>query len=184
MTAFEKSGARSSSPAPQNLQFEREDGGSSLGAGLKQPHDDLRDREPPHPHSRSNGQAPEPEEDPAKPGSLSYAEFDAEIQRLAALNGQRYERQREAAAKRLGLGVGRLDKLVNAERKNSAEDSKQGRPLSLSEPEPWSEPVNGAELLEALAASIRRYVVSPTTGLPAIKPASKGNRGRPKTRAS
>jgi putative DNA primase/helicase len=129
--------------------------------GLKQPHNDLKDREPPHSHSRSNGQAPQPEEDPAKPGSLSDAEFDAEIQRLAALNGQRYERHRGAAAKRLGLGVGRVDKLVNAERKNSAEDSKQGRPLSLPEPEPWPEPVNGAELLDALAASIRRHVVMP-----------------------
>jgi putative DNA primase/helicase len=132
---------------------------SGLKAGVKQPHDDLRDKEPRHPLLRPNDQSPEPEKDPAKLEPVSGPEFDAEIRRLAALNVRQYEHQREAAAKRLDLRVGRLDKLVDAERKNSADDSKQGRPLSLPEPEPWSAPIDGAELLDGLAAIIAQHVV-------------------------
>ena len=36
---------------------------------------------------------------------------------------------------------------------------KAGRALVLHEPEPWPEPVDGAELLNAIASGIRRYVV-------------------------
>jgi putative DNA primase/helicase len=35
----------------------------------------------------------------------------------------------------------------------------QGRALSLSEPQPWPQPISGAELLAALSAAIRRHVV-------------------------
>jgi hypothetical protein len=38
---------------------------------------------------------------------------------------------------------------------------KQGRAIELPEPVPWEEPVNGAELLDAVAVAIRRYVVMP-----------------------
>jgi hypothetical protein len=85
---------------------------------------------------------------------------NGEISRLAKLGKLEYERERKPAARRLGLRVPALDHLVAAER-DQFDDGKQGRALSLPEPEPWPESVNGAQLLDALAASIRRHVVMP-----------------------
>jgi Protein of unknown function (DUF3631) len=39
------------------------------------------------------------------------------------------------------------------------EEAKSGRALELPEPEPWPEPVDGSDLLDKVAAGIRRYVV-------------------------
>ena len=40
-------------------------------------------------------------------------------------------------------------------------DGKQGRPIDWSDPEPWSEPVDGVVLLGEIADFIRRYVALP-----------------------
>ena len=85
-----------------------------------------------------------------------HPDADGEISRLAKLGKLEYERARKAAAKRLKVRAPTLDRLVAAERDQSDDGSKQGRALNLPEPEPWPEPVNGAELLDALSASIRR----------------------------
>ena len=82
---------------------------------------------------------------------------DAEIAQLAALGPVQYEQQRKVAAEKLGLRASILDKLVRAERPEN--DGKQGRAISLPEPEPWPEPVNGTELLSAIAEAIRKHVV-------------------------
>jgi len=55
--------------------------------------------------------------------------------------------------------LGELDKLLAAKAGESKETSGQGQSLSLPEPEPWHEPVNGAALLDGLAAMIRQHVV-------------------------
>ena len=85
----------------------------------------------------------------------------SEIDRLAKIGRLDYERERKAAAKRLGVRAPALDGLVAAEREQLDGSNRQGRALNLAEPEPWPEPVNGSELLDALAASIRRHVVMP-----------------------
>src|SRR5262245_22251052 len=82
-----------------------------------------------------------------------------EISRLAKLGRLEYEHERKDAAKRICVRAPALDHLVAAERDQFDDRSKQGRALSLPEPEPWPEPVNGAALLDALAASIRGHVV-------------------------
>jgi hypothetical protein len=82
---------------------------------------------------------------------------DTEIKRLAELNPVQYERERKAAAERLGIRAAILDKLVQAERPD--DEAKQGRAVSFPEPELWPEPVNGAALLDSIAEAIRRYVV-------------------------
>jgi putative DNA primase/helicase len=52
-----------------------------------------------------------------------------------------------------------LDRLVAAERGELNDGGRQGHALNLSEPEPWPEPVNGASLLDAIAANVRQHVV-------------------------
>jgi putative DNA primase/helicase len=84
---------------------------------------------------------------------------DAEIARLARLSLLAYSRERKAAAARLGCPVSILDKAVAAERGNGGAAPGQGRPLEFSEIEPWPEPVDGADLLDELARTIREYVI-------------------------
>jgi putative DNA primase/helicase len=84
-----------------------------------------------------------------------------EIKRMAKLHPVQYDRERELAAQRLGIRISTLDRQVEAEHKRSGDDNKQGQALLLPEPEPWPDPLNGAELLCALSAAIRRHVVMP-----------------------
>jgi putative DNA primase/helicase len=83
----------------------------------------------------------------------------AEISRLAKLGMLEYERERKEAAESLNIRAPILDRLVATERDKFNDDGKQGRALSLPEPEPWPQPVNGADLLDAMSASVRRHVV-------------------------
>lgn len=85
---------------------------------------------------------------------------EIEITRLAALSPLAYEREREPAAERMGVRVSILDRLVTARRTAQAEtDDYDESAFLLPSPEPWPEPVSGADLLTALAAEVRRYVV-------------------------
>lgn len=87
------------------------------------------------------------------------ASDDAEIARLAALPLVAYSRDRKPAAERLRCPVSILDRAVAAERGKGSNGTVQGRPLDLYEPEPWPDPVDGAALLDALTAAIRRHAV-------------------------
>ena len=84
---------------------------------------------------------------------------DIEISRLAKLSLIDYDRERKAVAERLNIRAPILDRLVAAERDKFDDGGKQGHTLNLSEPEPWSDPVNGADLLDALSANVRQHVV-------------------------
>jgi putative DNA primase/helicase len=84
----------------------------------------------------------------------------AEIARLKTLSKLDYELERKPAAKKLGISrVSALDELVGDKRggKGGASNA-QGRPLALSNPEAWTQPVLGAALLDDLVAAIRRHV--------------------------
>jgi hypothetical protein len=80
---------------------------------------------------------------------------DTEISRLVKLSTLEYERERKEAAKRLSVRPSILDRLVAAGR-HEFDDDKQGRTLSLHEPEPWPERVNGADVFDELSSAIRR----------------------------
>ena len=80
-----------------------------------------------------------------------------EITRLAGLSPVEYDREREAAAEKLGIRVATLDAEISKLRpKESVADS-----ILFPELPPWPEPVNGAELLDDLAATFSRFVVMP-----------------------
>jgi Protein of unknown function (DUF3631)/RepB DNA-primase N-terminal domain len=108
----------------------------------------------------SGSSPPPPEPEPQKE---SATDTDVEITRLAKLSLVKYEQQRKEAAEKLSVRASILDRLVEAERERlglaGEDDAKQGRAISFPEPEPWPEPVNGVELLSALATAIRRHVV-------------------------
>ena len=95
--------------------------------------------------------------DAADTAAAADAETGAEIVRLANLNPVQYEHERKDAAERLRLRASVLDRLVSAER--PVNEGMQGRALSLPEPEPWPQPVDGGELFDAIATSIRGHVV-------------------------
>jgi putative DNA primase/helicase len=82
---------------------------------------------------------------------------EAEIVRLAGLSQLQYERERSAAAERLGLRTSVLDAFVKTAR--PAEIKGQGRSFELPSIEPWPELVHGAELLDDICDAISRYVV-------------------------
>ena len=62
-------------------------------------------------------------------------------------------------AKRLGVRVSVLDKLVANESPRDESSPGQGSPLDFPSPEPWPDPVDGAELLNELRDTVREYVV-------------------------
>ena len=79
---------------------------------------------------------------------------------LAALSPIEYDRRREEEAKRLGIRVRTLDQEI-AKLRDEAAEAQCGKPLLFSTVDPWPNPVDGAELLDALADSARRYMTLP-----------------------
>ena len=92
---------------------------------------------------------------------IAEANFATEVERLAKLDALGYERERRAEANRLGVGVTFLDNAVAARRDPGSSDG-------LPEIEPSPEPVEGVELLNELAGTIKRHVGVPTRGEDAI----------------
>lgn len=88
----------------------------------------------------------------------------AELSRLAALDTLAYERERKTVAAALGIRASVLDEVIRA-RRQVQQPSDGG--LFLKDPEPWPEPVDGAELLDELGATAKRYVSMPA-GAPEV----------------
>jgi putative DNA primase/helicase len=87
---------------------------------------------------------------------------DETFARLAKLPLAEYERARGAEAKRMGCRTTILDRLVGAARGDGDGGApKQGRALTLPAPEQWPESVDGAVLLDRLAAYFARHVFLP-----------------------
>ena len=116
----------------------------------------------------TNGASPDGS---ASPTPNHHTGDAAEIARLAALPVLEYDRMRASAAERSECRVATLDRLVEAARSaHAAPDSVdperaqsdtlgRGRALVLTDIEPWPCPVDGAALLNALATTIRDYVI-------------------------
>ncbi len=127
------------------------------------------DDEPPQPDPDSRD-IPDPDncEVPDDEPEIDDGSSDgAEIDRLAALNLLDYDRQRGAAAKRLGIRSDTLDKLVKEARGDKVETG-GGKAMCFREVQPWSDPVNIGELLNELTASVQRFMSLPDHAAPAI----------------
>ncbi|HEY8441322.1 MAG TPA: hypothetical protein VIK79_07730, partial [Xanthobacteraceae bacterium] len=83
---------------------------------------------------------------------------NGEIERLTQLSTLDYEREREAAAKRLGMRLPVLDELVMRAKQQTA-GAAICPVLSAIEAAPWPEPMDGAMLLDEITAAVRRYVL-------------------------
>ena len=70
------------------------------------------------------------------------------------------------ALKAAGVTLGDLERAMGAGDANG--DGKQGKPVTLEDPEPWLEPVDGAALLDALEARLEHYVSLPKGGAVAV----------------
>ena len=101
-----------------------------------------------------------PKAEPATDTGDTWAD-EGEIARLAALPEMEYERVRKEVAERLGIRVTSVDRLVRKEGGSDRNGRLQGSPIKWDDPEPWSEPVDGAALLTDIAGLIRRYVDMP-----------------------
>jgi putative DNA primase/helicase len=89
-------------------------------------------------------------------------ESDEEIlHRLAMLPLLEYERRRGQAAKTIGCRTSVLDKLVDEKRPEQTDGALQGGALDIVDPELWSEPVNGADVLNEVVETFLRYIVLP-----------------------
>jgi putative DNA primase/helicase len=88
----------------------------------------------------------------AESGSLDNP-LDAAIQRLSKLTPLQYDQVRKEEAKALNVRPATLDGAVRNARNGGPED------VPFEEVEPWPEPVDGAELLTGIAATVRRFIV-------------------------
>jgi hypothetical protein len=102
-----------------------------------------------------------PEWEPTQAVPNDDNRISGSIARLAFLNPIEREQEIRAAAKEFGVPVATVRQAVKQTERNT--DTKgQGRPLDFPKIEPWSDPVNGAELLTELCAALRRYTVYPS----------------------
>ncbi len=97
------------------------------------------------------------------------AEIEAPVRAIAAavagLDALDRELARERAMQVLANKVKAPGRLVDAALKPTqaaASGALQGRSLSLQDPEPWSEPVDGSVLLDEIEATFLRFLVLPT----------------------
>ena len=97
----------------------------------------------------------------AKPAGAALS-FEGEVGRLAGLPETAYEKARKAAAAEHGVRVGHLDREVGKRRPKTPDDDEEASAGVISVPEdpPWTAPLPPlAEILNAIAAQLRRFVV-------------------------
>ena len=94
------------------------------------------------------------------------ADDAAAISELAALPPMDYDRVRLERAKELGCQVKTLDKLVAESRAN--QNSEQAAAELVAEDEPWSEPVEGIDLLRDIVGLLKAHAILPKGAAEAI----------------
>ena len=102
-------------------------------------------------------------DDDAKKEALNDA-----IARLAALSPIEYDKLRRAEARRLGARLLTLDELVGRQRKARDREPGQGQRSRWPLLTPWSEPVNGEDLLTETTDFVSTYVHLPTPAVSTV----------------
>jgi Protein of unknown function (DUF3631) len=82
------------------------------------------------------------------------------MKHLRASDPAAYHRAR-ARLKAAGVRIGALEDEIERRPEPPGGTPGKGKALELPEPEPWREPIDGAELLTDLVAQIRRFVILP-----------------------
>lgn len=113
------------------------------------------------PKKSQTAQKTKPEASTSEPVAPPAKLDTAELVRLAKLPLLEYDRQREEAAKRLGCRVGTLDTEVALLRGDSTDSRLAGDAVLFPKREPWPSQVNGAELLDELERTFKRFVFMP-----------------------
>ena len=92
---------------------------------------------------------------------------DETFNRLAMLTDVEYDRVRESEAEKLGVRRPTLDDEVRKRRPRS-DDKGPGTAILFPELEPWTQPFNAAEWLNAVRAEINRYLALPPNAAEAL----------------
>jgi Protein of unknown function (DUF3631) len=117
---------------------------------------------------------PDPEEfrkawDAALQSAIPVEETDEErLARLAGLSPLQYDRVRKEEAAAAGVGLGALDDAVKKHRAEHVSTDADGMPEFLRDTEPWSDRVDGAELLNRIVETIEQHMVLPKGAASAI----------------
>lgn len=95
----------------------------------------------------------------ATPPPLSDEDAQKKLDEVCKLDELTYQRQRDKLAKELGITVGGLDKARQTKNTdNHANDDDMASEITDGI-EPWPEPVNGAQLADSLATTVKRYCI-------------------------
>ena len=82
----------------------------------------------------------------------------AKVAELAAMDEADYLVCKKEEANALGISLTDLERMVKKERRNAGgSDTGSGRIVAFDDPEPWPEPVDGSELVEAMVRGIKKY---------------------------
>ncbi len=95
--------------------------------------------------------------EPSEPVPLLSSADEILLNQLARLSHFEYDRVRGDKAKELGVRTAALDKEVDNRRARNKKNGEQ-KTLSLSEYEPWSESVDGTELMGQLVETFNKYL--------------------------
>ena len=100
-----------------------------------------------------------------EPVAEAQPDAEAAAQELAKLSPLQYEQRRKPEAERLGIGVKALDDAV---RRYRGEDEAEKTSLLFPAVEPSAEPVDGAGLIDDLAARVRCHIILPDHAAEAV----------------
>ena len=95
-------------------------------------------------------------------------ELESLLNELAELSPAAFGLRRKSEADRIGIPVTMLDREMEMRRQRHRTEPDVGRGLDLNEPDPWPEPVDGANLLDMLVEVICRHLILPESGAVAI----------------